>query len=35
MSIYDYDEEEVRRVLAEEYAQEVAQGMAKELVESH
>ncbi len=25
MSIYDYDEEEVRRVLAEEYAQEVAQ----------
>jgi len=33
VSIYDYDEEEVRRVLAEEYAQEVAQGMAKELVE--
>ena len=30
--IYDYDEEEVRRVLAEEYAQEVAQGMAQELV---
>ena len=33
VSIYDYDEEDVRRVLAEEYAQEVAQGMAKELVE--
>ena len=33
VSIYDYDEEEVRRVLVEEYAQEVAQGMAKELVE--
>ena len=33
VSIYDYDEEEVRRVLAEEYAQEVAQGMAQELVE--
>ena len=33
VSIYDYDEEEVRRVLAEEYAQEVAQGMAKEIVE--
>ena len=32
VSIYDYDEEEVRRVLAEEYAQEVAQGMAQELV---
>ena len=30
VSIYDYDEEEVRRVLAEEYAQEVAQGMAQE-----
>ena len=27
------DEEEVRRVLAEEYAQEVAQGMAQEIVE--
>ena len=33
VSIYDYDEEEVRRVLAEEYAQEVAQGMAQEIVE--
>ena len=33
MSIYDYDEEEVRRVLAEEYAQEIAQGMAQEIVE--
>lgn len=33
VSIYDYDEEDVRRVLAEEYAQEVAHGMAKELVE--
>ena len=32
VSIYDYDEEEVRRVLAEEYAQEVAQGMAQKLV---
>ena len=32
VSIYDCDEEEVRRVLAEEYAQEVAQGMAQELV---
>ena len=32
VSIYDYNEEEVRRVLAEEYAQEVAQGMAQELV---
>ena len=31
VSIYDYDEEEVRRVLAEEYAQEVAQGMAQEI----
>ena len=29
VSIYDYDEEEVRRVLAEEYAQEVAQEAAK------
>jgi len=33
VSIYDYDEEEVRRVLAEEYAQEIAQGMAQEIVE--
>ena len=45
VSIYDYDEEEVRKVLAkemaeemvgemaEEYAQEVAQGMAQEIVE--
>ena len=29
VSIYDYDEEEVRRVLAEEYAQEVAQGIVE------
>ena len=37
VSIYDYDEEEVRKVLAkemaEEMAQEVAQGMAQELVQ--
>ena len=33
VSIYDYDEEEVRRVLAEEYAQEVAQKVAKEVSE--
>ena len=33
MSIYDYDEEEVRRVLAEEYAQEYAQKVAKEVSE--
>ena len=31
VSIYDYDEEEVRRVLAEEYAQEYAQKVAKEV----
>lgn len=35
MSIYDYDEEEVRRVLAEEYAQEYAQKVAKEVSEKH
>ena len=33
VSIYDYDEEEVRRVLAEEYAQEYAQKVAKEVSE--
>ena len=33
VSIYDYDEEEVRRVLAEEDAQEYAQKVAKEVSE--
>ena len=33
VSIYDYDEEEVRRVLAEEYAHEYAQKVAKEVSE--
>lgn len=33
VSIYDYDEEEVRRVLAEEYAQEYAQKVAREVSE--
>ena len=33
VSIYDYDEEDVRRVLAEEYAQEYAQKVAKEVSE--
>ena len=33
VSIYDYDEEEVRRVLAEEYAQEYAQKVAEEVSE--
>ena len=33
VSIYDYDEEEVRRVLAEEYAQEYALKVAKEVSE--
>ena len=33
VSIYDYDEEEGRRVLAEEYAQEYAQKVAKEVSE--
>ena len=33
VSIYDYDEEEVRRVVAEEYAQEYAQKVAKEVSE--